>query len=246
MVYQNKWSEHQADGDQMFTPPMLEWERVFLLKNIKTAHTKPSNIFLVTWKTFGLWDPPLGWGNAATQSSSRNLNLPICIKWHARRGLLCRQLDPLILQLLRSHTPPDFLVIHLGSNDLTTEGLTSKTLIQGIQCTICCYNALLPKTKLIWSSISPRLYWHGAPLKCGGKFDKKRRNRKIKPIVWEWGYVIAHNNISDKAINLFRYEGGHLSEAGNELYLMNLHGGFSHFCIVSSTISHELCMKGRG
>lgn len=169
---------------------------------------------------------------AATQPGGRNLNLPACIKWHAIRGLQWQQLDPHILKLLRTATPPNFLVIHLGSNDLTTTGLTSKKLIEEIQCSFLRYNVLLPNTKLIWSSILPRLYWHGAPLNCGGKIDKKRKkiNRKIRSFVLDLGgAVISHPNISPKVTELFRHDGAHLSMMGNRLYLHNLQGGLSSF-----------------
>lgn len=173
---------------------------------------------------------------AATQPGGRNLNLSARVKWQTIRGLQWHELDPHILKLLKNSPPPDFLVIHLGSNDLTTEGLTSKKLIKEIECTFLRYNALMPDTTLVWSAILPRLYWHGAPLNSGKKIEKKRTtiNRKVRSIVLDLGgAVISHRNILAKFTQLYRHDGTHLSRTGNELYLKNLEGGL--FTFLSNT-----------
>lgn len=88
------------------------------------------------------------------------------MQWH--------QLDPDTMKLLKHSSPPNVMLIHLGSNNPVTEGLTSKKFVQDMNCSLLRYNAVLPKTKLVWSSILPRLYWHGAPLQSGHKIEKKR------------------------------------------------------------------------
>lgn len=146
------------------------------------------------------------------------------MQWH--------QLDPEIMKLLKHYSPPKILIIHLGSNDLVTEGLTSKKFVEEITCSLLRYNALLPNTKLVWSAILPRLYWHGAPLGSGHKIDKKRKkiNKQTKKFISELrGGVIWHHNISVHNVNLFRYDGTHLSDEGNRIFLDNFRSGLLKF-----------------
>lgn len=89
---------------------------------------------------------------------------------------MAEELDPQILQLIKHKVPPNYLVIHLGSNYLVTPNLTSKKFIQVIQCSFLRYNALLPNTKLVWSHILPRRYWHRAQLNTW----QKRYTRNVK------------------------------------------------------------------
>lgn len=41
-----------------------------------------------------------------------------------------QHLDPLVMDLLKRHPAPNFILIHLGSNDLVTPGLTGKNLVE--------------------------------------------------------------------------------------------------------------------
>lgn len=143
-----------------------------------------------------------------------------------------QQLDPLVMDLLRKYPAPRFMVIHLGSNDLVTPGLTGKKLVEEIKCSFLRYNALIPQTTLVWSSILPRLYWHGVPGKLGGKINKKRvkvNKRILKFVLDLGGLVINHHNISARNVCLFRFDGTHLSDMGNDIFLNNIRAAFHIF-----------------
>ena len=169
--------------------------------------------------------------SAARRPGGRNLNLPLDIVWRCFRGLKWDALDKLIDQELKHSPPPDMLLIHLGSNDLTAKDNTAVKFFREIQCSLYRYNVLLPSTKLIWSSLLPRLFWWGAPPGCGGKIDKKRKkvNKAVKKCIFELqGAYINHDlNISVAHPNLFRQDGTHLSHVGNLAYLNNIQGGLS-------------------
>ena len=66
----------------------------------------------------------------------------------------------------------------------------------------------------------PWLYWHGAEhLK---QWDKvwKRGNSAVKGlVVAEGGAIIGHPALLVKDLDLFRYDGVHLSEKGNAMYM---------------------------
>jgi hypothetical protein len=169
---------------------------------------------------------------AATSSGGKNLNLPAKVQWFGHRVMQWHQLDPAIMDLLKRKAPPNYLMIHLGSNDLAKSEITSKKLVEEIKCSLLRYNALLSNTTLVWSSILPRLYWHGVPVELGKKINKKRTNvnRRIRSFILDLGgAVISHDNITTYDISLFRYDGTHLSREGNSIYLHNIQSAFHMF-----------------
>ena len=168
---------------------------------------------------------------AGRRPGGKNLKLGFDITWKGIRGLKWEDLDQLLSQEIKFQTRPDVLIIHAGSNDLTTPGNTAVSFIQDIQCSLYRYNVMFPKTLLIWSALLPRLYWHGAPLGKGGvKIDVKRRkiNKAMKKFMVSEldGAFISHDtNINVHQTSLFRYDGTHLSQSGNNAYLNNIQGG---------------------
>lgn len=146
------------------------------------------------------------------------------VKWLGRRGLVLDDLDKLMDSLLLEVPKPQFIMLHCGSNDLTSDGITGKQLIEKIQCSILRYQALFGKATIIWSSILQRRYWHFAPLGAGKKIEKKRArvNSAIRSFILKNGGIyIDNNNISAKEINLFHNDGTHLSNLGNSILINN-------------------------
>lgn len=137
------------------------------------------------------------------------------------------ELDKAISEYLAQYPPPNVLLIHLGSNDLTTPELTGIQLIHKIQCSLYRYKVLLPNTTLIFSSMLPRLYWHGVPPTAGKKINSNRLkvNKAInKFIASEVGgcYINHDATIKISEILLFRHDGTHLSKTSLKIYLNNL------------------------
>ena len=65
-------------------------------------------------------------GRAATSSGGKNLNLSAKVQWFGHRGMQWHQLDPAIMDPLKRKAPPNYLMIHSGSNDLAKSHITSK------------------------------------------------------------------------------------------------------------------------
>ena len=131
--------------------------------------------------------------------------------------------------MVKTLSPPDVLLFHVGSNDLTSD-TSAISFANTIQCTLYRYNALWPKTTLVWSSVLARRYWHHVALRDGPKINKKRQrlNRAMKKFMSTevQGFYIDHDqDISYSDIQLFRQDGTHLSPLGNQVFLNNLQTG---------------------
>ena len=93
---------------------------------------------------------------------------------------------------------------------------------------------LYPGLKLIWSKILQRRYWHNANNQVAIETSRKRVNLAIKNIFLneiQKGGIIRHPNITVKEKSLFRYDGVHLSDVGNNIYLNNIQGALEAFAI---------------
>ena len=124
------------------------------------------------------------------------------------------------------------LIIQLGSNDLGI--VKGKELIELIRCDILHLWTLYPDLKLIWSEILQRRYWHNANNQVTIETSRKRVNLAIKNIFLneiQKGCIIRHPNITVKEKSLLRYDGVHLSDVGNNIYLNNIQGALEAFAI---------------
>ena len=124
------------------------------------------------------------------------------------------------------------LIIQLGSNDLGI--VKGKELIESIRCDILRLRTLYPDLKLNWSVILQSRYWHNANNQVAIETSRKRVNLAIKNIFLneiQKGGIIRHPNITVKEKSLFRYDGVHLSDVGNNIYLNNNQGALEAFAI---------------
>ena len=142
--------------------------------------------------------------------------------------MLWGDLIPTIEGLLDDQSPPDFIVIQLGSNDLGSRSGTN--LMINIEMDLLRLNVLLPSTRIIWSEIFQRRYWHTAMNGKAIERARKRVNLAVKNIVLSiGGYIIRHCNIRAREILLYRYDGTHLSDAGLRAYLNTIQGALESF-----------------
>ena len=127
---------------------------------------------------------------------------------------------------------PHILIIQLGSNDLGI--VKCKELIKLIRCDILRLMTLYPDLKLNWSVILQRRYWHNTNNQVAIETSRKRLNLAIKNIFLneiQKGCIIRHTNITVKEKSLFRYDGVHLSDVGNNIYLNSNQGALEAFAI---------------
>jgi lysophospholipase L1-like esterase len=89
-----------------------------------------------------------------------------------------------------------------------------------------------------WSEILTRRYRHNANDGKAVELARKRVNLAAKNAVLKEGCcVIHHPNIRAKEWNLHIFDGTHLSDTGNEVYLNNIQGALEYF-LSSDSNSH--------
>lgn len=129
---------------------------------------------------------------------------------------------------VRNFPRPQYVVIQLGSNDLVSK--PSGVLRWEIKMDLLSLAGLLPQATLIWSCMLPRLFWYGARSQHAIDKARKRINSDISNYLQKLnGKVIKQTDFSDKEVGLFRFDGTHLSDIGNDIYLNTLQGALESF-----------------
>lgn len=129
---------------------------------------------------------------------------------------------------LKTFPAPDYLAIQLGSNDLGT--IRTKALIEDIKTDLLRVKLLMPNTKIVWSDILMRRYWHNAEDGKGLEKARIRLNLDIKKfVIGQGGFVIRHPNIRASEKDLYRFDGTHPSDIGYSVYLNNVQAAFEQF-----------------
>lgn len=151
------------------------------------------------------------------------------ILWQGKGGLTLNKLFPRIQLLLRYEPSPDILIIHCGGNDIGNVPLLDlrtkmKEIFQRIQ-------TRLPNTILGWSHILPRSSWRYSNNVKSQNFAAKRINSFMsKLFVQNDGFYISYPEIAWDSYGLFRKDGVHLTELGNDILLYNLQSTLQQIC----------------
>ncbi|KAJ8307959.1 hypothetical protein KUTeg_014489 [Tegillarca granosa] len=156
---------------------------------------------------------------ALSRPVGRNLGLEkygVQIRWCGIRGMKWSQLLTRIQRDLRNFPCPQYLVIQLRWEMKLDILSLSK----------------LPNTTVVWSCILPRLFWYGARSQVAIDNVRKRTNREISSYILKLGgRVITQSDLSDKETGCYRFDGIHLSDIGNDIYLNALQGALESFLI---------------
>ena len=85
---------------------------------------------------------------------------------------------------------------------------------------------LLPETKVVFSGIAARRIWRAARHPSAVNKSRIRINTQIQNFMEKnGGAVVLHKNIASKTEGLFRWDGIHFTEKGNDLFLGNIQRG---------------------
>ncbi|KAJ8314760.1 hypothetical protein KUTeg_006910 [Tegillarca granosa] len=169
---------------------------------------------------------------ALSRPVGRNLGLEkygVQISWCGIRGMKWSQLLARIQRDLRNFPCPQYLVKQLGSNDLVSRA--SGVLRWEMKLYLLSLSKL-PNTTAVWSCILPRQFWYGARSQVAIDNVRKRTNREISIYILKLvGRVITQSDLSDKETGCYRFDGIHLSDIGNDIYLNALQGALESFLV---------------
>ncbi|XP_053560909.1 uncharacterized protein LOC128651976 isoform X2 [Bombina bombina] len=166
------------------------------------------------------------WARARAMASGLGENLGFAhrlasIRWIGKRGMRWGELVATIQQTRKRWGPPDALIIHLGGNDIGA--LPLKELEDSIKGVISWLKVAWPQVQVIWSNIISRIRWRNTNTQRAGYRSRRRVNQVAAKIVREiGGRVLEHPLIVAKREELFRADGVHLNEEGNDRFLEDI------------------------
>lgn len=162
------------------------------------------------------------------------------LHWFGYSGIkLADLLTKFQMCTILNSTPPNFMVLNFGGNDLTALDLAAFKV--KVHSDIGYIHSVLPKTQLVWLDILPRLCWRGMRPTAAKQMDlkRKRANRFGREAVCKvpGGHIIS-TNIDRATPGLYCDDGVHLSQVGVQMYLLTLKDALSVFITDQQTIKY--------
>lgn len=194
-------------------------------KNV-SAHTVPRIFVVSVGQTWIIGSSLVYWAShraASCWGSCPELSVPTT-SWYGVRGMRWSQLLPKIRTLLQDRQAPNVIILHLGGNDLMSTPL--KKLTQSVKEDLSLIKQLLPHTYIIWSDIVARIHYRGARSNAKAEKARKSLNYAVHAHIAKLsGRWISHPLIKWHASELYRFDGVHLSDKGNDLLLQGWQKG---------------------
>lgn len=157
--------------------------------------------------------------------------LGVEIKWCGIRGARWEILVPELNNKIQELPPPEVVIIHLGSNDITS--IDTNELIKNMKNGFQQIQEMFPETSVMFSELVSRRKWRGIPVQEGER-RRKLVNQKMSDYVLKLGgFVIPHSNITNDVLELYREDGVHLSALGDDILLEDFTDALKDFFMVS-------------
>ncbi|XP_062972037.1 uncharacterized protein LOC134392018 isoform X1 [Elgaria multicarinata webbii] len=142
------------------------------------------------------------------------------IQWLGRRGMRWERLLPTLFQDTPAAAPPQVLIIHLGGNDLGL--LKGKALILQAIADFKIIRQRWPRVRIVWSCILPRFIWRSGDIKPMERARRRVNSEIFRELSRHGDLSITHPTITLTRRELYRQDGVHLSDIGNDLFLYDL------------------------
>lgn len=132
-----------------------------------------------------------------------------------------------IMTLLNYEDPPEFLILHVGANDIG--GIKIGYLRNHLKIIINWIQRKLPDTIIIWSQILPRAQWRYSPrLEAMEKARYRLNNAVAHHVLSNGGLYIRYPDIKPNK-SFLGNDGVHLTKLGNNVFLNTIQGALEHF-----------------
>ena len=151
-------------------------------------------------------------------------------QWFGVGGLTWDGFNEHIRDCLRQYPCPTTLIIHLGTNDIF--GAPLGDVRKRIRDQLHETRNILPFTRIIWSDILPRLFYHGELRAGAGERDRSKLNKCGRKACLEaiQGHVIKYKDLFPRFHHhLYRWDGIHLSKQGNLVFRQHLENSLLYF-----------------
>lgn len=151
------------------------------------------------------------------------------ILWQGYGGLTVGDIMTKIRNLARVEDTPDYIVLHVGGNDLGT--VKVGTLRNDIKLIVRMILNRFPNVRLVWSEILPRLNWRYAREPDAMERARKKLNSCIGAyMIRKGGHYLRYSDI-DADYTCLKTDGVHLTEIGNDMFLNTLQGALELFVL---------------
>lgn len=139
------------------------------------------------------------------------------IQWRGNRGATWNKLLQQVQYLSLYNSTPRAILIHLGSNNIATD--KSICIRFQIKQDICWLLETFPHTVILFSAFLPRIKWS----RTNTPYDALERKRKAlnrftrRFLEFRGHKFIRHDDIDVKTLGLYREDGVHMSDIGNDI-----------------------------
>ncbi|XP_067651601.1 uncharacterized protein [Haliotis asinina] len=146
-------------------------------------------------------------------------------RWQVRGGRRWSHFRASLNSLLASasNTSPKWLVIHLGSNDLSQT--SARSIYEDIMCDLLYAKLRMPDTRLVWSFMLPRVAWPAAMDIKKLELSRKKLNRRLSNRIYELhGISVRHDQFDPVKCGPEHYlaDGVHLSTTAMDIFVHNI------------------------
>ena len=156
-----------------------------------------------------------------------SLGLEADLWWQGYGGLSLKTAKYKIRCLLRIRSPPNFIILHVGGNDIGNINLKRiRTLVKEFFSYI---TSVMVDTKVIWSEVLPRKWVQPKQME---KCRKRLNTFAIQQIKQHGGFYLRHLYLQPfgRFGNwLYATDGIHLSSIGNDLFVDGIKQGLLSF-----------------